>query len=135
MRLPKIMSSVREPMLPLLNIFILYPHAVTFLAFGALIYGIKSKRRTGLVTPGILLLLLIQSAVMNYFTFVNGLPAYLILTFFLSCLTYCIERAGWTPRLGPAGISNTLRFVILFSSHITAIYFLIYRFVTPPSRA
>ncbi len=77
-QLPKIMSSVRVPMIGLL---IVLPQTAVLWALAALVYG--REQRIIPVTPGLLLFFLFQSALMNYFTFVNGLTAYLIMTIFL----------------------------------------------------
>lgn len=73
---------------------------VEFWAFAALVDEIRSKSRTSLsFTTGIPLFFLIQFAVMNYFTFVNGLPAYSIIMFFFGSLAYCIDpRLDVTPN-------------------------------------
>ena len=128
-RLPKVMSSARGTLITLLMIF---PQLVGFWAFAALVYGIESKRRTSNLplTSGILLFFVVQCAVMNYFTFVNGLPAYLMMTFFLNSLAYCIYcigRTRWMVGLRSEGFKSTLLYVILLSSHITAIYLLIHQ--------
>ncbi|KAF8347618.1 hypothetical protein F5887DRAFT_956684 [Amanita rubescens] len=64
---------------------------------------------------------------MNYFTFVNGLPAYLIMKYFLGCLAFCIGGTRWPFNIGN---KSTLLFVILHSSDITALYLIIYQLVS-----
>ena len=64
-RLPKIMRKAREPIF----LFVLPPQ---LWVFAALVNGIPSEPAQLPVTPRILRFFLIQSAVMNYFTFVNG---------------------------------------------------------------
>ena len=76
-RLPEIISPARENMIRLL---LLFGQLIGFCAFATLVYGIPPKFTNLPVTPRILLFLLIQSAVMNYLTFVDGLLAYLIMT-------------------------------------------------------
>ncbi len=97
-RLPKIMSSAREPIPMLLRVLMIFPQIIGFWAFAALVYGIPSKPTQLTSTPGIFLFFLIQCAVVNYFTFVNGLPAYLIMTF-LGSLPYFAQE-------GPVGCST-----------------------------
>ncbi|KAF8347620.1 hypothetical protein F5887DRAFT_1281239 [Amanita rubescens] len=118
-RLPKIMSLAMEPISNLLIVLTVSPQIIGFWTFAALAFGIKSKQRASKlhVTPGILLFFLIQSTVTNYLTFVNGLPAYLIMIFL-----------GF-PGFYVAGISlvhgsftSALLYIIWFSSHITALY-------------
>ena len=123
-RIPEIMSPAREPMVLTL---LLYPQSVAFSAFAALVYGTEAKKTKLSVTPGILLFFLIQSAVMNYFTFVYGLPAYFIMMFFLSFLGYCIDRAHWAFDLSGMGFNSFILAGIMPSWHITAIYLLIYQ--------
>ena len=135
-RLPKIMSSARGPILTLLSMLVISPQLFGFWAFAALVYGIPSKQTYLPITPGILLFFLVQSALMNYFTFVNGLPAYLIMIFFLGSLGYYIvERTRGMFNLRDEDSNSTLLHVILYSPHITALYLLIYQFVSPSSRA
>ncbi len=132
-RLPKMMSSTRASIFDLL---VIPPQLVGFWAFATLVYGIESKRGTGglPITPGILLFFLIQSAVMNYFTIVNGLPTYLITMCFLGSLGYYIGRTRQMFNFRQ-NFNSTLLFVIWPSSHITAIYLLIYQLVSLLSRA
>ena len=100
--------------------------------FAALVYGVPDGLTELDVTPGTLLFL-IQSAGMNYFTFVNGLPAYLIMTFLCS-LGFHIGGTDWMLDFDDESPNSPLMYVILPSSHITALY-LIYQLVFPPSQA
>ncbi len=70
---------------------------------------------------------------MNYFTFVNGLPAYLITTFFFSFLAYYIGRARWMIGLRPSCLKFAVLNVVWPSLDITVIYLLIYPLVSPKS--
>jgi hypothetical protein len=99
-------------------------------SLAVLVYGMKSKQKTSNspVTPGILFFFLIQSAVMNYFTFVNGLPAYLIMMFLLGSLGHYMDRAGWILNLEKK--FNSTLVVIVLSPHITALYLLIRQLVS-----
>jgi hypothetical protein len=133
-RLPKIMSSAREPIIKLLVALMVYPQFVGFWAFFTLVYGIKSNSDL-LVTRGILLFFLIQSAVMIYFAFVNGLPAYLSMMIFLGSLGHYMDRTGRVFNLRNGDFNYTLLHVILSCSHATALYLLVYPLVSSPSRA
>ena len=127
------MSPARENMIRLL---LLFGQLIGFCAFSTLVYGIPPKFTNLPVTPRILLFLLIQSAVMNYLTFVDGLLAYLIMTF-LAPLTFYLLTIGRTFDFVTGGSkhNDNLLLVILSSSHITAIYLLIYQFVSLTSQA
>ncbi len=132
-RLPEIMIPARENTIRLL---LLFGQLIGFCSFAALVYGIPSKLTNLPVTPRILLFLLIQSAVMNYLTFVNGLLAYLIMTF-LAPLTLYLLTIGrmFNFVTGGSKHNDNLLLFILSSSHITAMYLLIYQFVSLLSQA
>ena len=133
-RLPKIMSSAREPVIEKLMLMIkslILPPQLWI--FAALVYGIPYERTELDITAGILLFFLIQSAGTNYFTFFYGLRAYLILTFLCS-LGLNIGGTNWILDFDDNNSNGALMYIILPSSHITALY-LIYQLVFPPSRA
>ena len=133
-RLPKIMREVRGVLVELSLFLMVKPQFLGPWAFAALI--LKSTRRTRnlYVTPGILVFFVFQSAVMNYLTFVIGLPAYLGMMYSLASLAFCIENASWDCRLTHQGFASALLVITWSSSHITALY-LTYQLVFPPSRA
>jgi len=133
-RLPKIMSSARQPTDVLFIIPLICPQYPGFSVFGAFVYGGPATVLP--VTPEILLFFLIQSAVMSYFTFVNGLPAYLIMIFSLSFFAYCTHRAGRMFDLSYTGtplIESALLRVIWSCPHVTALYPYIYQHGSSPS--
>ena len=134
-RLPEIMTWARGIVILLLSIPMLPSQLVGFGVFGALVYGIPSKQTVLPITPGILLFFLIQSAVMNYFTFVNGLHAYFVMTAFLSSLACCIARTRWMFDVEAEGFKSTLLGVIRVSPLFTPLCFLIYQLVTALNRA
>ncbi|KAF8325492.1 hypothetical protein F5887DRAFT_1072634 [Amanita rubescens] len=135
-RLPKIMSSAREPIIGLLSVMLrIYSEVILeSWAIATLVYGIEPKRRTTSlpVRLGILLFLLIQSALMNYFAFVNGLPAYFVMIFSLLFSGLYIERTYGTFESRRRNLKPPLQYVILLSPHITALCLLIYQLVCPP---
>jgi len=109
-----------------------------FSTFVSLVYG-KPIRKLP-VTPIILLFFLVQSAAMNYFTFVSGLPAYLILTFFLSVYDhFYVQMTGRKSDIERDNFASLLATVVMLSSHTTALfvtlYAIYYRLVYPLLRA
>ena len=121
-RLPEIMSPARDP---IVGILLILGQLIGFLPFAALVYGTPSMSTKLPIAPGNLLFFFIQSAVMNYLTFVNGLLAYLITMFILTSLAICLIITHRTFDFTSDSKHNTnLLIVILSSSHITAIYLL-----------
>ena len=120
------MSSAREPiinnLLRMMKLLMLPPY---LWVFAALVYGVPDGLTEVDVTPGMLLFFLIQSGGMNYFTFVNGLPAYLIMTFLCS-LGFHIGGTDWMLDFDDESPNSPLMYVIPPSSHITALYQLVF---------
>ena len=116
-RLPDTMSLAREPMLLM---FALHGQFVAFSAFAELMYETDSEETKPAV---ILLACLILSTVWHYFAFVNDFSAYLKMTSLLASLVFRLEETRWPLNLGN---QCTLLFIILHSSHITAIHLCIY---------